>query len=314
MRILVICKANFEPTELNFQKNRSYIYDQVQGLKKKGLDVKVFFLKGKGVSSYFSGAFKLKKHLRNNRYDIVHAHYGFTGFIAGLVCPYKKVVTYHGTDIYEKTGNIISFFSIIMSDWNIFVSRKLYNRTIFRPKTNFSIFPCGVDLNVFFPVDKLDACKKLGLNPDRKRIVFASSFSNPIKNFPLAKKAIQLTGIPDIDLIELKNKTREEVSYILNASDLLLITSHFEGSSQIAKEALACNCPIISTDVGDIKEFIGESLNSFVCSFDPVEISEKISLIINTGNRGTGRCNIVYLNSNSIIEKTIETYSEVLKK
>jgi glycosyltransferase involved in cell wall biosynthesis len=233
----VVCKANFEISEVEFEKKRSYIYDQVKCLRDAGLIVNVFFLKGRGVYSYLRGALELRKYLENNQFDVVHGHYGFTGFVVGLVSKNPIVVTYHGTDIYEKIGGVISFFSIRWAEWNIFVSKRLYERALFKPRRNFSIFPCGVDLDVFFPVEKKIACEKLGLDPQAKRILFSSSFNNPVKNYPLALEAIELSGVRPIEFLELKNKTREEVALLLNASDLVMITSHFEGSSQIAKEA-----------------------------------------------------------------------------
>lgn len=314
MRVLVVCKANFEPSEDSFQKNRAYVYDHVQGLKEKGIDVQVFFLKGRGVISYLFGANELRNFLKKNKYDIVHGHYGFTGFVVGLVSPYNNVVTYHGSDIYEKLGNIISYFSIKWADWNIFVSKKLFNLTLMKPKSNFSIFPCGVNLDVFSPINRREACESLGLDWSKKRIIFSSAFSNPVKNFPLAKKAIQMSKFHDVELIELKNKTREEVSLLLNASDLLLITSHYEGSSQIAKEALACNCPIVSTNVGDIKRFIGDSSNSFICDFDPREISICIDKVLNLGIRSDGRQFILKLDNKLIVDKNLSVYKQIINK
>ena len=66
----------------------------------------------------------------------------------------------------------------------------------------------------------------------------------------------------------------------MNASDLLLITSFSETGPIVAKEAIACNCPIVSTDVGDVKILINNIRNCFITIFDHNEIKEKINLFL----------------------------------
>ena len=54
----------------------------------------------------------------------------------------------------------------------------------------------------------------------------------------------------------------------MNASDLLLITSFSETGPIVAKEAIACNCPIVSTDVGDVKILINNIRNCFITNLN----------------------------------------------
>ena len=67
---------------------------------------------------------------------------------------------------------------------------------------------------------------------------FASNFSNKVKNYQLAKKALKHLN-KKIHLIELVGYNRDEVNILLNAVDFLLMTSISEGSHQIIKEAMA---------------------------------------------------------------------------
>ncbi|WP_373495268.1 glycosyltransferase family 4 protein [Aquiflexum sp.] len=312
MRILLVCKANFEPSELNFQKNRAYIYDQFVSLKENVKTVDVFFLNGTGIWSYFRGAFELRDFLKKNYYDIVHAHYGYCGLIVGLVSRFPVAVTYHGTDITEKISNIISLFSILLANWNIFVSEKIYRRAIWSPKNNFSIIPCGVDLEIFKPTELENRSMKKFFHTRQRTILFSSSFSNKVKNYPLAKESLLLLEDMDAFLIELKDKTRVEVAELLNDCDILLLTSFSEGSPQIVKEAMACNCPIVSTDVGEVKNIIGDTDNCFVTGFDKYEIAEKIKQIFNNGKRSNGRKFIYEYSNERVVPKIIEVYNKVL--
>lgn len=311
MRVLIVCKANFEPTELNFERNKAYVYDQYVSLKDHVDTVDVFFLKGAGISSYFKGAFVLRNYLRSKTYDIVHAHYGYCGLVAGLVSPFPVVVTYHGTDLTESLSRVISCVSVRLASWNIFVSKRLFERVIPSPKSRYSILPCGVDLDVFFPKIKIQASAELGWDPKRKRVVFSSSFDNPVKNFPLAKSALDM--IPDVgfDLIELKDKSRKEVALILNASDVLLLTSHSEGSPQIIKEALACGCPIVSVDVGDVRERIAGKQNCFLVKNDPEHIADALKKSLNSAERSNTPGIHKNLDNRSIIEHLSEIYHTV---
>lgn len=311
MRVLIVCKANFEPTEPNFERNKAYVYDQYVSLKDHVDTVDVFFLKGAGISSYFKGAFELRNYLRSKTYDIVHAHYGYCGLVAGLVSPFPVVVTYHGTDLTESLSRVISCVSVRLASWNIFVSKRLFERVIPSPKSRYSILPCGVDLDVFFPKSKIQASAELGWDPKRKRVVFSSSFDNPVKNFPLAKSALDM--IPDVgfDLIELKDKSRKEVALILNASDVLLLTSHSEGSPQIIKEALACGCPIVSVDVGDVRERIAGKQNCFLVKNDPEHIADALKKSLNSAERSNTPGIHKNLDNRSIIEHLSEIYHTV---
>jgi glycosyltransferase involved in cell wall biosynthesis len=312
MRILLVCKANFEPSELNFQKNRAYIYDQYVNLKEHVQTVDVFFLRGTGIWSYFRGAFELRDYLKKNFYDIVHAHYGYCGLIVGLVSKFPVAVTYHGTDITEKISNVISLFSILLANWNIFVSEKIYRKAIWSPKKNFSVIPCGVDLDMFKPSESENKSIKKIFDENQRKILFASSFSNKVKNYHLAEESLFLLQDLELSIIELKDKKRVEVVEMLNDSVLLLLTSFSEGSPQIIKEAMACNCPIVSTDVGDVKNIIGETDNCFIVGFNKYEIAEKIKQIFYNGKRSNGRKFIYEYSNKRIILNIVEVYKKIL--
>lgn len=314
MRILIVCKANFEPSELNFQKNRAYIFDQVKSLEPYLDDIKVFFLRGKGIFGYLKSALQLRKFLKKNRFDLIHAHYGYSGLLASIVSDIPTVVTYHGTDITENASNLISTFSILLADWNIFVSSRLRERSFFRPKHHFSIIPCGVDLSTFFPLNRTEEFSQIGWFGDKKRILFSSFFDNPIKNVSLAKESLKLIEKHDIELIELKNKTREEVALLLNSCQALLLTSYSEGSPQVIKEAMACNCPIVATDVGDIKEVISDTKHCYTTRFDPKEIAQKLDLILQQNERSNGRERVLEFDNKKIAANVLEVYNKVLNR
>jgi teichuronic acid biosynthesis glycosyltransferase TuaC len=166
-------------------------------------------------------------------------------------------------------------------------------------------------LDLFKPIELEEREKNEVLGTANKKILFSSSFSNPVKNYPLAKSSFFLLKNPKASLIELKDKSRNEVVKMLNACDVLLMTSYSEGSPQIIKEAMACNCPIVSTDVGDVKKNIGQSYNCFVTGFDKNDIAEKIRTVLENGNRSNGREFIMEFNNGLIIRRIFDVYNKI---
>lgn len=203
----------------------------------------------------------------------------------------------------------MSSFASCFCAASIFVSTKLAVKC-FSWKRNTFVVPCGVDFDVFFPMEKALAKKKLGMDPGERYILFSSSFDNPVKNFPLARKALTFhAGIP---AKEIKGKTREEVNLLLNGAELLLMTSFSEGSPQIIKEAMACNCPIVAMDVGDVRQVIGETVGCFITSFDPEDVASKIKLALAFGKRTDGREKIGWLDNRHIAQQIEKVYKSVL--
>ena len=195
-----------------------------------------------------------------------------------------------------------------MSQVSIFVNSKQPSMINYTKKPN--IIPCGVDLNIFFPIKMSKSRKLLNLSLKKKYALFPSAFDNKVKNVELAKKAIELTD-EKIVLLELKNLNRFEVSLYLNSVDFLLMTSKSEGSPQIVKEAMACNCPIVTVDVGDVSKIIGGTKNCYISEANPILLSKNITKVLNNANRTKGREIIDDYNIDKIANKINLLYQKV---
>ena len=312
MKILIVCTGNF-----GFIK--PFVSEQVDAIRKKGIEVDYFLIKGKGIFGYLKNILRYRKKIKNGNYDIVHAHYGLSGFFALFQRKKPIITTFHGVDLIDpnnvfcntnqikKRHVLLSKIAAKYSSYNIFVNSNI----IVFPNKKHSIISCGVDLKTFFPMDKNASREKLNLSKEKKIVVFGTSFDYGIrKNYDLAVKTI--VSIENVELLEIKNINREKVNLLMNACDLLLMTSFFETGPQVVKEAMACNCPIVTTDVGDVREVIGDTKGCYISSYEPEDVAEKIKLALEFGKRTNGRERMGIYENSVIADKIIGIYREVL--
>ena len=275
MKILIVCsKTN--------GKVAPFITEQVESLRASGIELDYFFIEQKGIKGYLQSLSLLKQTIKTFEPDVIHAHYGLSGLLANLQRRVSVVTTYHGSDINDPRVKRYSNISIRLSHYNIFVSQRLAD-TI-RHKKRYSIIPCGVDMSLFYPIERQVARESLGWTNEGKYIVFSGNPEDKVKNFELARQAVSL--LPNTQLMPLVGFTREEVNLLLNAADVALMTSFTEGSPQFIKEAMACNCPIVSTDVGDVKSFIKDIEGCYIACYKQTNIANKLQAAIEFSHLG----------------------------
>ncbi|MCQ2344349.1 MAG: glycosyltransferase [Paludibacteraceae bacterium] len=303
MKILIVAshnKGRFAP----------FIIEQVDALQNAGIECKFFGVEGKGIKGYLSNLPKLKQAIKQFRPDIIHAHYGLSSLLANLQRNVPVVTTYHGSDINNKSVLIFSKLSTFLSAWNIFVSNKCIS--IAKPKSNYSLIPCGINLPK--NIDELPDASHI-LEKDKKHVLFAGAFNNYIKNYPLAQEAINILtskGI-NVQLIELKGYSRDEVFSLLYSCDALLMTSFTEGSPQIIKEAMVCGCPIVSVGVGDVMEIISNLDGCYISDRNSNKLANNLVKVLNFNKRTKGREKIIELGlTNELVaEKLTRIYKSV---
>lgn len=285
---------------------------QGETLVRAGHDLDYFFIAGGGVGGYIKALSELRTLLRRKSYDVIHAHYLWCGIVASFASGKKPVVSLMGSDILE--------FKLLrqISKWFI---RHRWGQTIVKSDemkkligiSSVHVVPNGVDLSKFNPQDRELARAELGWTGEAY-VLFGANPARPEKNFPLAEQAVVSSGIRGVQLIPLKSVPHAMIGQYLNASDLLLLTSLHEGSPNIIKEAMACDCPVVSTDVGDVKWLLGEMEGTYVAGFDAKELGARI----NEAHRfrrqarftkGRQRLITLTLDAGSVVEKLTDIYS-----
>jgi len=281
MRVLIVASYN---------KNRfaPFIVEQAEALKRHGCEIDYLGLQGKGIKGYLKNLPVLRRNIRAFHPDVIHAHYGLSGLLANLQRQIPVVTTYHGSDINDKKALRFSIIAMRLSAWNIFVSTKTLE--IAKPKKKHSLIPCGIDLSDLQLTEKSAARQKMNLAAEKKYVLFAGAFDNKVKNAPLAKEAVSFLRDNNVELLELKGYSRDEVTLLMCAADAFLLTSFTEGSPQVVKEALACGCPIVSVDVGDVEERTQGVEGCYVAKTrEPQELAELLRKAMTFERKTKGR-------------------------
>lgn len=322
MRVLFVCGGNNPDFE-----TAPFIVGQAESLQKIGVEVGFYTIKGRGLTGYLRHIRPLRRTIKNGNYDLVHAHYTFSGWVARLAsCRMPLVVSYMGSDfagLYRSDGRrkAISLILILQGMLlNIFTSHiivKSKQQLRMLPlKCRAEVIPNGVDFEAFRPVNMTEARRNLGLQQsENKLILFLGNPDDPRKNFSLAKEIYELVK-KEIEaiLIVPYPVAPEKVWLYLNAADVLLFTSFFEGSSNLLKEAMACNCPVVTTPAGDAADIVTGVDQCHLSGYDPEETAGKVLEVLRSGKRSDGRQRIEHLKDSIVAERIVSKYNKAMKR
>ncbi len=317
MRILEVSryKDNFEDHQLPF------VTEQGESLRKAGCEVEFFLVKG----NYVKAVGALKKKIREFKPDIVHAHFGLSAITAELQGLVPVVTTFHNGETHHWWVNLMTSLMSLHAKHVIYVAQHIYDMVYFKAR-NYSIIPCGVSLDDCFLMDKAEARKRLGWDAKKRYIMFGGAFDNPRKNYPLLRDAVERIG-GDIEIVEMKGLSRAECVLRMNACDVFALPTKNEGSPQALKEAMACNCPIVATDVADIKHLLGGLPGHYVLpnkkgngawwkgdEYSAEELADLLKQALAFEGRTHGRERILELelSNEQVTQRILKIYEEVL--
>lgn len=311
MRILLVARY-----KQGFQDHiMPFVSEQGDAIRALGHEVGVFLVEGKGLLSYFMSRKQLLDKIKAFNPDVIHAHYGLSGITAVLQNKVPVVTTFHNGETLGFWQNFLSSIFSLRASYMIYVAQHIYEKVYFKRKKNYSILPCGVNLDECTITDHEQARLELGFDADKKYILFGGAFENLRKNYPLLQKGIELLQRNDIVTMEMKGLSRAEVSKLLCACDLFALPTKSEGSPQALKEAMACNCPIMATDVADIKHLLGNVEGHYICTFEPKNVAETLAKALEFNQRTKGRERIVELGLENcqIAQRLVDIYKTIVK-
>jgi D-inositol-3-phosphate glycosyltransferase len=197
------------------------------------------------------------------------------------------------------------------------------------PPDKVVVIPCGVNMNLFKPMDKNAMRQKLGLGPEPiilfvGRIERLKGLERVITALPLlssyqptlvivGEEGNRVGEVQTLKLLAIKNGVNDFVSFkglvdheklaeYYNAADVCVLPSYYESFGLVPLEALACGTPVVATDVGDLKHIIHNGETGFVLNdFRPLTMADKIAEVLKKTN--------IKLQDQQLIRSSIANYS-----
>ena len=307
MKVLFVASGNKSHGKFN-----AFVQSQFDSLQKEGLDMLAYPVVGRGWRGYLGNFRKLRRLILKEKPDVVHAHYSSCGYLAALAAmgqKTKKVVSILGS--FPTESRKLQFVRFCVDHvWHATIVKS--ERTRKQLDRDLPVIPNGVDQALFPLTSQEEARERVGFGRTGKYVIFVSDPARPEKQFGLAEEAVRLLNDESVHLVPVFDKPHSEIVDYMCAADVLIMTSANEGSPNVIKEAMACNCPIVVTDVGDVR-WVTEGVDGTYVSntFEPEELAGLLKKALGFGARTRGRKRIVDLGLTSelVAQKLIRIYT-----
>jgi glycosyltransferase involved in cell wall biosynthesis len=297
---------------------------QIESIRALGIDVQVLEVRGVRRLKYLQRLPDLRSLAAS--VDLIHAHFGYCGWLARSQRSRPVVVSFMGDDLLgtpDMTGRTSAFSRcVVQADrWlaravDAVIVKSAAMASVIAP-VKAHVIPNGVDLNTFRPIDQRAAKAHLELADHKRYVLFPGWPEEPRKAFPLARAVVEETsrrlGEP-LELLPLRRVEADAVPLYMNACDAMVLTSYLEGSPNVVKEAMACDLPIVSVPVGDVAELLTGVDASAICPRDVAALSAALANVLRRAERTNGRAAVEkkQLDLMSVALKVVDVYVDVL--
>jgi glycosyltransferase involved in cell wall biosynthesis len=273
VRALVV--SNMLPDPAHPERG-SFVRDQVAALRAlDGLDVELYEF-APGPRALARAALELRRR-SDERFDVVHAHFGLTAWPALGAPAHVRALTLHGTDLRHPRTRLLTRAALGTVDLLATVSAELARELPRAAAKRAQVLPCGVDLERFRPLARAEARASLGLEPDEPYLLFAADPSRPEKRFD---RASELAGAVGVALLTLGGVAPADVPSWINAANGVLVPSEREGFGLAVLEALACDVPVLATPVGIHEQALAGLPGTLCAPFDIAVWRDALATIV----------------------------------
>ncbi len=284
-----------------------------------GVFILYFGITGTGFYGYLKNVFNLRSVIKRENIDLIHAHFSFAGVLAILAFSKKPVVvSLLGSDVFNRMSKVKKMALLIVKIMaqTIIVKSDRMNDIVRSQKV--VVLPNGVDTLKFNVLDRLECRKKLKWDDKGIHILFGADDTRREKNFQLFKSATELCN-EKIVIHVLKNIDHNDIPIWINASDVVVLSSLWEGSPNIIKEGMACNVLILSTDVGDVSRLLNGVKGTRVARGELKDFYSQLSILIQmsldgiTRSDARGRIFDLGLDSKTISTQLLKIYESTFE-
>lgn len=268
---------------------------------------------------YASAAVQTFFKTLTGRFDIVHGHYGLWCLVGRLQWTTPVVAAFLGDDLLgtvtaNGTYSKKSLFVVRLSQWLCRHVEAVTVKTEQMKKASLTedafVIPDGINFDLFKPIPRAEARATLGWDQDRYYVVFANNPDIPVKNFALAEAAIERLKDRGIhaELVVANGLPQSTVVQYINASNALILPSIAEGSPNVVREAMACNVPVVATNVGDVAQVLASTEGCSVCPHDADALAVGLEKALRHCGPTTGRVDTVHLSSMALMKEVLVMY------
>ena len=243
-------------------------------------------------------------------YDVVHANYGLSAPPAVVQWFHPTVVSLWGSDLLGTYG-AVGRVAARLADEVVVMSEEMAAEL----DRDAHVIAHGIDLDRFRPESQADCRADLGWEQEAAQVLFPYPPDRAVKNYPRAERIVAAAAPKldrEVDLQTVSGVPHEEMYKYMNAADVLLLTSDREGSPNSVKEAMACNLPVVSVDVGDVAERLAGVSPSTVHTTDRA-LAEALADIIQRGERSNGRERISEISLTEQVDRLIAVYQSAIE-
>lgn len=297
------------------------IQNQGDSLRRAGIEVDFYMVSGRGWKSYVKNIMPLRKQIKSGNYDVIHAHYAFCAYLVNIATlGFKKtlVVSLMGSDIWEHKWYPILVRTIAtIAHWKAVIvkSKEMRDRVGI---SHAFVVPNGVDMERFRELSKAECQNKLGWDMHKIHVLFPADPSIARKNWPLAEGAVTKLNAQGKHIIELHAMVgvrNEDTPIHYNAADAVVLPSFYEGSANALKEAMACNVPIVTTDMGDCRERIEDCEGCYVANtYEVDEFSDLLTKALRCDKtQGRERLLVDGIADCQVAERIIKIYEGIIE-
>jgi D-inositol-3-phosphate glycosyltransferase len=277
------------------------------------------------LSDFFRALQRFKQQ-QNLQYDLIHSHYWLSGRLGNWVQDrwnLPHIIMFHTLGTVKNIAGVADQ----EPDLRIATEKKLAKTcqrilaptareknnllTYYKaPAVKIGVVPCGVNLDLFQPMDRAVARQRLGFDDNESIVLYVGRF-DPIKGIDrLLKAATHLQDRRRLRLViiggdgpdtpeyqNLQKMTRKlglqnTVTFVgrieqkhlppyYSAADVLVVPSYYESFGLVGLESLACGTPVVATEVGAMRSILQEGQTGrIVTRANPRSLAQAIETFI----------------------------------